>query len=147
MKKNVSLAREVTRRPTSIPSPEPTKKNGYGQVPKYLTVMKRQMEAKRSAQEEETKADESRSVTGVRMLPDEDRISILKKLQEDWQIRNQEFQTFSFVVDTEMKRKRREDLLRKLQVLERDIQTMSKPNVYVLEEEAGVMSHEAHVMY
>lgn len=147
LKKNVSLVREVTRRPTPTPSPEPLKKHGYGQVPKYLTSMKRQMEAKKSAQEEEMKAQESRSETGVRLLPEEDRLSILKKLQEEWQMRNQEFQRFSFVVDTEMKRKRREDLLRKLQVLEKDIQTMSKPNIYVLAEEAGTMSHEAYVMY
>lgn len=116
-------------------SPRYIEKKGYGVVPAYLVAAKEKLKEEKRIKEEEEVAKAASKTPVLWPMPDEQRREILQKLQDEWQEKNQEFQRFGFVVDTEMKRKRKEELLINLQRLEKDIDTMSKPVVYVTDME------------
>lgn len=135
LKRNVERAHQTPRRTSTAEGPRYVEKKGYGMVPTYLVVAKEKLKEEKRAVKQKEEARDASKKQKLWPLPEEQRCQILQKLQDEWQERNQEFQRFSFVVDTEMKRKRREELLLNLQQLEKDIETMSRPIVYVTDAE------------
>ena len=68
-------------------------------------------------------------------LSHEDRAQLLIHLKKKWGRVNHAFQGFSLAVDSEMKKRRREELERQLAEIERDIKSLERgENVLVVEE-------------
>lgn len=135
LKRNAERVHQTPSRTSTVESPRYIEKKGYGVVPAYLVAAKERLKEEKSTKEEEEAAKAASKIPVLWPMPDGQRREILRKLQDEWQEKNQEFQRFGFVVDTETKRKRKEELLINLQRLEKDIDTMSKPIVYVTDRE------------
>jgi len=135
LKRNAECVHQTPSRTSTMESPRYMKKKGYGVVPAYLVAAKEKLKEEKRIKEEEEVAKAASKTPVLWPMPDEHRREILQKLQDEWQKKNQEFQRFGFVIDTETKRKSKEELLINLQQLEKDIDTMSKPVVYVTDME------------
>merc|ERR1719258_904101 len=99
-------------------------------------------------QEAQEEADQDGNFGRTRMLSEGERIEMLNGLKTNWDRINKAYQTLSFTLDTPAKKKRKEEFEAQLEQLERDIERLSKRNVFVEEqadlaaertfEEAGV---------
>jgi len=113
-------------------------KKGYGKVPAYLEKVKSEiqdeynyiMQMQDAAQEEMD--DEGYGRT--RMLSEPERIEMLNGMKTNWDRINKAYQTLSFTLDTPAKKQRKEEFEAQLEQLERDIERLSKRNVFVEEE-------------
>jgi hypothetical protein len=82
------------------------KKKEYGQTPDYL--LKRITEIKQAelqmanelAEKEKLKESKTLQEHGIVVLPDHERLRILKGLQDNWEKLNQDYQGLSLTVDT-----------------------------------------------
>merc|ERR1711937_678802 len=110
-------------------------KKGYGKVPAYLEKVKGEiqdeynyiMQMQEAANEEMD--DEGYGCT--RMLSEGERIEMLNGLKTNWDRINKAYQTLSFTLDTPAKKQRKEEFEAQLEQLERDIERLSKRNVFV----------------
>merc|ERR1712216_1062789 len=110
-------------------------KKGYGKVPAYLEKVKGEiqdeynyiMQMQEAAQEEMD--DEGYGRT--RMLSEGERIEMLNGLKTNWDRINKAYQTLSFTLDTPAKKQCKEEFEAQLEQLERDIERLSKRNVFV----------------
>ena len=110
-------------------------KKGYGKVPAYLEKVKSEiqdeynyiMQMQDAAQEEMD--DEGYGRT--RMLSEEERIEMLNGMKTNWDRINKAYQTLSFTLDTPAKKQRKEEFEAQLEQLERDIERLSKRDVFV----------------
>ena len=74
--------------------------------------------------------------TGVKILPEEERLKILAGLKQRWTELNKQYvQNTSFVISTERARLRKENLEAQLTQVEKDIEQMSKKNIVIQEEQ------------
>jgi hypothetical protein len=109
---------------------------GYAKAPEYLTTIKAQVASEREqvafAMQTE-KERERRSKPQVRLLEEDARLALLDNLKTKWAQVNKVYQNMTHIVnlDTCGKIKRKEEAEQELQQLERSIQKLSKPNVYV----------------
>jgi hypothetical protein len=124
----------ILQAPKRVPTTDVryTSKADYGDVPEYLKRIKqeRQEEDEFIKHIQQVRAEQ----TGVKLLPEEDRLRILAGLKERWTEMNKQYiQNTSFVISTERARLRKENLEAQLTQLEKDIEKMSKKNIVVQE--------------
>merc|ERR1712159_127192 len=118
-------------------------KKGYGKVPAYLEKVKGEIQDEYNyiMQMQEAAVEEMGDETGeggrTRMLSENERLEMLNGLKTNWDRINKAYQTLSFTLDTPAKKQRKEEFEAQLEQLERDIERLSKRNVFV-EEDQGM---------
>eukprot|EP00002_Diphylleia_rotans_P026744 TRINITY_DN534_c1_g1_i3.p2 TRINITY_DN534_c1_g1~~TRINITY_DN534_c1_g1_i3.p2 ORF type:complete len:146 (-),score=37.18 TRINITY_DN534_c1_g1_i3:550-987(-) len=110
-----------------------THKEDYGRPPKYLTRVKKEIEREYEYIREMNGTDKQKSALpdGMRVLTEEERLSMIEGLKANWDKLNTEYQRLSFTVDTPSKKERKERYEAQLHEIERDIAMLSKKYVYV----------------
>jgi len=108
----------------------------FGKVPKYLSSVKAQIEAEYAhiAQIKAQKEEANRLKIGhIELLPEDERVDLLNAMKAKWDKINHEYQTMTHLVylDTISKVKRKEHFEASLKRLEKDIERLSKKNVFV----------------
>jgi len=102
----------------------------FGKVPEYLTRIKQER-----VEEEEfirTIQQTREEDTGFKVLPEEQRLQILAGLKAKWMAVNKQYmQDLSICIDSDPKKRQKEDLESALDQIEKDIESMSKPNVVI----------------
>jgi len=78
----------------------------------------------------------------VELLTDEERDSLLQGLKHTWEMVNKEYQTLSFTLDTESKKKRKERCEAQLEQIEKDIGFLSKKFVFLTPSEGAPLPHK-----
>jgi len=115
-------------------------KKGYGKVPAYLEKVKGEIQDEYNyiMQMQEAATEEMDAEGGdygrTRMLSENERIEMLNGLKTNWDRINKAYQTLSFTLDTPAKKQRKEEFEAQLEQLERDIERLSKRNVFVEEQ-------------
>merc|ERR1712070_860655 len=102
-------------------------KKGYGKVPAYLEKVKSEMQ--------EAYEEEGEDGCRTRMLPPDERMEMIEGLKTNWDRINKAYQTLSFTLDTPAKKQRKEEFEAQLEQIERDIERLSKGNIFVEEEQ------------
>lgn len=113
-----------------------TKKEDFGRTPGYLQKVKQEIEAEREYIQqvmEREKAESERFVPKTIQLPESERLSLLTSLKQKWEAVNKNYQTITHMVtlDTMGKVRRKEKYEIELQALEKSIEKLSKPFVFV----------------
>ena len=126
----------ILQAPKRVPQTEEryTAKEDFGKVPDYLVRIKqeRQEEDEFIKHIQQMRAEQ----TGVKILPEEERLKILAGLKQRWTELNKQYvQNTSFVISTERARLRKENLEAQLTQVEKDIEQMSKKNIVIQEEQ------------
>merc|ERR1711988_839210 len=108
-------------------------KKGYGKVPAYLEKVKAEIqdEYKYIQQMQEACEEEAEDGSMTKMLSDEERLEMVEGLKTNWDRINKAYQTLSFTLDTPAKKQRKEEFEAQLEQIERDIERLSKKNVFV----------------
>merc|ERR1711988_1843459 len=110
-------------------------KKGYGKVPAYLEKVKGEIQDEYNyimqMQEAATEEMEEEGYGRTRMISEGERIEMLNGLKTNWDRINKAYQTLSFTLDTPAKKQRKEEFEAQLEQLERDIERLSKRNVFV----------------
>jgi len=113
------------------------KKPHFGEVPPYLTKIKQEItdeyEYIKSMQQEQA----DMGPPGMRLMPEEERMELIGALKQKWDAVNKTYQQSSVLslasLDTIGKVKRKEKYEAQLSQIEKDIEKLSKKNVYVAE--------------
>merc|ERR1711912_54306 len=112
-------------------------KKGYGKVPAYLEKVKGEIQDEYNyimqMQEAANEEMEEEGYGRTRMISEPERIEMLNGLKTNWDRINKAYQTLSFTLDTPAKKQRKEEFEAQLEQLERDIERLSKRNVFVEE--------------
>merc|ERR1711934_306302 len=118
-------------------------KKGYDKVPAYLEKVKGEIQDEynyimqmQEAAGEDTMEDMGEGGARTRMLSEDERIAMLNGLKTNWDRINKAYQSLSFTLDTPAKKQRKEEFEAQLEQIERDIERLSKRNVFV-EEDGG----------
>ena len=114
-------------------------KQGYGKVPAYLEKVKGEIQDEYNyiMQMQEAGGDGQEEGYGrTAQLDDNERMSMLAGLKTNWDRINKAYQTLSFTLDTPAKKQRKEEFEAQLEQIERDIERLSKKNVFVEESQA-----------
>lgn len=124
----------ILQAPRRLPTSEAkyTDKEDYGKVPEYLQRIKqeRQEEDDFIAHIQQVRKEQ----TGMKILPEEERMKILNGLKERWtELNKQYISGTSVVIGTERARLRKENLEAQLTQVEKDIEKMSKKNIVIQE--------------
>merc|ERR1711988_805241 len=110
-------------------------KKGYGKVPAYLEKVKGEIQDEYNyimqMQEAASEEMEEEGYGRTRVLSENERIEMLNGLKTNWDRINKAYQTLSFTLDTPAKKQRKEEFEAQLEQLERDIERLSKRNVFV----------------
>merc|ERR1711959_153934 len=113
-------------------------KKGYGKAPAYLEKAKGEIQDEYNyimqMQEAANEEVDDEGYGRTRMLSESERIEMLNGLKTNWDRINKAYQTLSFTLDTPAKKQRKEEFEAQLEQLERDIERLSKRNVFVEEE-------------
>jgi len=113
-------------------------KKGYGKVPAYLEKVKGEIQDEYNyimqMQEVANEEMDEEGYGRTRMLSEPERIEMLNGLKTNWDRINKAYQTLSFTLDTPAKKQRKEEFEAQLEQLERDIERLSKRNVFVEEQ-------------
>uniref|UniRef100_A0A7S3CY94 Enkurin domain-containing protein n=1 Tax=Palpitomonas bilix TaxID=652834 RepID=A0A7S3CY94_9EUKA len=107
-----------------------TKKKDFGKIPAYLDKVKQDIQEEYRMVQDMEGAEEMGGPNMV-VLPEQERLAILRGLKTNWERINKQYQTLSFTLDTPAKRARKEAYEAQLEQIERDIQKLSKKNVFV----------------
>merc|ERR1712054_28369 len=114
-------------------------KKGYGKVPAYLEKVKGEIQDEYNyimqMQEAAVEEMEDEGYGRTRILSENERIEVLNGLKTNWDRINKAYQTLSFTLDTPAKKQRKEEFEAQLEQLERDIERLSKKNVFVEEQQ------------
>ena len=109
-------------------------KPDYGKVPEYLDRVKSEIQEEYQyikTMQDARLAEENDN--GVRALSEDERLELLDKLKQKWEKTNKEYQVLSFTLDTAPKKARKERYEAELSQIEKDIEVMSRKNVFVAE--------------
>merc|ERR1711988_15007 len=111
-------------------------KKGYGKVPAYLEKVKGEIQDEYNyIMQMQEAAGEEYGEEGdggrTRMLSEGERVSMLNGLKTNWDRINKAYQTLSFTLDTPAEEQRKEEFEAQLEQIERDIERLSKRNVFV----------------
>lgn len=115
------------------------KKPGYGKRPEYLqqveNEIKEEQEYIRSVMMQEDIYAQTQPK--MRLLSEEDRLTLLDNLKSKWETTNQQYQLHTHCVDLDTigKTRRKEEFESQLQQLEKNIEKMSKKNIFVQEDQ------------
>jgi hypothetical protein len=113
-----------------------TKKEDFGKTPAYLESVKAEIAAEkdyiRRVMEAEAE-EESKYQPKTHVLPEEERLKLLTQLKIKWEAVNKQYQTTTHMVtlDTMGKVRRKEKYETELQQIEKSIDKLSKPYVFV----------------
>jgi len=116
-----------------------TKKPTYGKTPSYLKKVKKEISEEynyiRAVQEQQQDA----GPPGMRLLSEDERLTLIDQLKAKWDNINQEYQRSStlalFNLDTIGKVKRKEQYEAQLAQIEKDIEKLSKKFIWVKDDE------------
>lgn len=113
-------------------------KSDYGKVPEYLGQVKGEIERERDYMRtmlQKEKQQHRANRPQMILLPEEDRFALLDDLKLKWADVNRRYQQMTHILtlDSHGKIRRKEQLELELTQLEKSIEKMSKPNVYVQE--------------
>lgn len=114
-------------------------KKGYGKVPAYLEKVKGEiqdeynyiMQMQEAGGMDESYGAEEEGYGSTRMLSENERMEMLAGLKTNWDRINKAYQTLSFTLDTPAKKQRKEEFEAQLEQIERDIERLSKRNVFI----------------
>lgn len=113
-------------------------KKGYGRVPAYLEKVKGEIQDEYNyimqMQEAANEEADTEGYGRTRMLSEPERVEMLNGMKTNWDRINKAYQTLSFTLDTPAKKQRKEEFEAQLEQLERDIERLSKRNVFVEEQ-------------
>ena len=117
------------------------KKPHFGEVPPYLVKIKQEIADEydyiKSMQQQQM-MDAEDGPPGMRLMPDDERNELVRALKIKWDEVNKRYQSTSVLslasLDTIGKVKRKEQYEAQLAQIEKDIEKLSKKNVYVAEE-------------
>eukprot|EP00658_Telonema_sp_P-2_P003095 TRINITY_DN11138_c0_g1_i4.p1 TRINITY_DN11138_c0_g1~~TRINITY_DN11138_c0_g1_i4.p1 ORF type:complete len:302 (+),score=90.57 TRINITY_DN11138_c0_g1_i4:96-908(+) len=114
-------------------------KKGYGKVPAYLEKVKAEIQDEYSyiaSMQDAYEADGGEDgMTRTRVMSAEERGEMLDGLKTNWDKINKAYQTLSFTLDTPAKKQRKEEFEAQLEQIERDIEKLSKGNIFVEEDQ------------
>eukprot|EP01112_Ceratiomyxa_fruticulosa_P001446 TRINITY_DN1154_c0_g1_i1.p1 TRINITY_DN1154_c0_g1~~TRINITY_DN1154_c0_g1_i1.p1 ORF type:complete len:244 (-),score=68.78 TRINITY_DN1154_c0_g1_i1:66-797(-) len=121
------------------PPPKPEemdylKKEDYGQVPDYLHEVKAQIGEEQKAELERTKQREKAARGGMRELTEDEKSELISGLRERWDAINKVYAQLPVAIHTVSQKQRKEDMERQLHQIEKDIDRLSKKNVYIQDE-------------
>jgi hypothetical protein len=125
---------EPKKRPVN--GPDYLKKNDFGKVPKYLGKVKKELAAEQDyiqqCLEQEHMMTQQRQPQ-MQLLEESERQRLLTQLKTKWEQVNHNYQNMTHIVtlDTIGKVRRKEEYESQLQQLEKSIEKMSKPLVFV----------------
>merc|ERR1711977_355522 len=112
-------------------------KKGYGKVPAYLEKVKAEIQDEYNYIQQMQEAYDEDGDEGqcrTRMMANDEKMSMLEGLKTNWDRINKAYQTLSFTLDTPAKKQRKEEFEAQLEQIERDIERLSKRNVFVDQE-------------
>merc|ERR1712127_765869 len=113
-------------------------KKGYGKVPTYLEKVKGEIQDEYNyimqMQEAASEEVDDEGYGRTRMLSEPERIEMLNGLKTNWDRINKAYQTLSFTLDTPAKKQRKEEFEAQLEQIERDIERLTKGNIFVEDE-------------
>lgn len=127
---------------TQKPGPRPTEhprfvdRPGYGQAPSYLQTVRQEIIAEKeyiAAALDQQRRDQQHDQGQMRLLPEAERLKLLDNLKTKWESVNKAYQgmTHAVVLDTVGKIRRKEEYESQMQNLEKSIEKLSKPYVFV----------------
>jgi len=130
----------ITQEPGNRPVADKryVEKTGYGNVPKYLQTVKKEIQAEKdyivAAMDQERESMEMGQAK-MRLLPENERLRLLDNLKKKWESVNKQYQgmTHSVILDTIGKVRRKEEYEGQLQTLEKSIEKLTKKFVFVQE--------------
>merc|ERR1712046_25541 len=113
-------------------------KKGYGKVPAYLEKVKAEIQDEYNyiQQMQEAYEEEGEDGCRTRVLNNDERMEMIEGLKTNWDRINKAYQTLSFPLDTPAKKQRKEEFEAQLEQIERDIERLSKGQIFV-EEDGG----------
>lgn len=125
--------------PTGERTPDPPKSifkhENYGKIPDYLRANKELIEKEKQEEREDLKMQRAirREQKRGHVLPENERLELLSELKEQWGRTNKEYQEMTHLVllDTIGKVRKKERYESLLAQLEKDIDTLSKPNIVI----------------
>jgi len=128
----------VPKKQTEQP-PRAVEKHTYGKVPRYITKIKSELHASYTEADEKAKQEEmrkSRVAGGKELLEVEaaEAQQLREGLQARWDQLNKQFSTMSFNLETRSQLKRKEVLETELRSIEKALQRLNKPRVFVYDE-------------
>lgn len=110
-----------------------TKKKNYGTVPKYLNTIRQEIDqeydlVRQMQLEEEEQRDREKF-----LLQEEERKELIDALKKKWEIVHKKYQEITHIstVDTIGLRKKKEGCEKELEQLQKDIEKLSKPYIFV----------------
>lgn len=124
----------ILKAPKKLPEPEdPLKRKSYGQVPPYLAKIKQDLNSEYDTLQQLHREAEAESDKQRYLLPSEEVQELIEGLKKKWEAVNREYQKATHVVkvDTQGQKRRKEGCEAQLAQIEKDIQTLSKPYVFV----------------
>jgi hypothetical protein len=130
----------ILSQPTRKPEPiDWTAKPCFGKVPGYLNKIKKEIADEYEYIRSMQMAEEEAGPAGMRLLPDGQRLALIDSLKAKWDEVNGTYQKSSVLslasLDTIGKVKRKEMYEAQLAQIERDIEKLSKDQVYVASDE------------
>merc|ERR1712166_1524411 len=111
-------------------------KKGYGKVPHYLEKVKAEIEDEYNYIQSMQEAYDEEGEDGcrTRVLDNNQKIDMIEGLKTNWDRINKAYQTLSFTLDTPAKKQRKEEFEAQLEQIERDIERLTKGNIFVEDE-------------
>ena len=111
-----------------------TKKSDYGKVPVYLGTIKTKIAEEKARIDEHIRMQQEAEMAQAQRLTklsEEDREELLVGLKLKWAEVNEKYQKMTFTLDTPAKRQRKERYEEQLMQFEKDIEMLSRKNIYV----------------
>ena len=101
----------------------------FGKTPKYIKNMK--IEADRKKEIEKLKNETANYPKGTRLLSEEERLLTLEKLKQSKDNINQVIEKLPITCDSQAFKNKKEELFKKLDEIEKAIETFSKKKVFI----------------
>jgi len=128
----------ILSQPKKVVKEEPraTQKTDFGKVPKYLKTIKGQIETEKQMIAEYHRMQQEETMSGsMRAMTNAESEDLIQELKQKWQKVNEAYQKLPFTLDTPMRKIRKETYEAELTQLEKDIKTLDKKNILVVEED------------
>jgi hypothetical protein len=111
--------------------PNYVRKTNYGKKPSYL--VRGDKLAGEARQEYEEWVREQRNQNAMKVISDQERLTIIQGLKKNWEELHHQYQGLSVVTDTAPKKNRKERMEAEMKQLERDIEMIEKHNEIYIE--------------
>ena len=110
------------------------KKKTYGQVPKYITKIKNEIQDEYNLVREMQLEEQQEKDRQKFLMPENERQELIAALKKKWEVLNKQFQAqahYSMPLDTIGKKARADALTREMDGLEMDIKKLQKNYIFV----------------